>query len=370
MAKNVIQVVAPISEYGLGYNYAKYLLDNAATGPLNFEVSSLGGDLNQAKQVKKLIADRGDVTVDFFGYCASAVTILGHGAANSRIYSDAFFLVHKPLIWVDEWGSMNADDLEQVIADLVSKKQDAEVQTLSLAKEYVENCGIELSVVLDVMANPRWLTPQEAVDYGFVNEIIPAATAKKALVSNEIMAMISANQLPALPANSEPHTDDTLVTKIVAAISDLNPFKNQKTPAEMNKDFNFVNQVLGIEGIEVKNEMVSVPVAHLTLLDARIKADADAITNLTTERDTAQNSMTTFVNEVDELDATVKAAETPEAKVSAIKAKLASRPAQQPSAQQGTGGKGNATDEVDWESIDNMPHNQAADKEYVPQAKK
>lgn len=368
MAKNVIQVVAPIGEYGLGYNYAKYLLEDAAAGPLNFEVSSLGGDLNQAKQVKKLFVDRGDVTVDFFGYCASAVTILGHGAANSRIYSDAFFLVHKPLVWVDTWGSMNADDLEQAITELQSKKMDAEVQALSIAKEYVENCGIELNVVMDLMKNPRWLTPQEAVDYGFVNEIIPATTSKKANVSNEIMAMISANQLPALPTNStEPDKEDTLVQKIVNAI---NPFKPSKTPAEMNKDFTFVNQVLGVEGVEVKNETVTIPVAQISLFEARIKADADKITNLTTERDAAKTNMDSFTNKVDEIDATVKAAATPEAKVAAITAKLASRPAAQASAQQSNGGEGSATDTVNWDEMDKLPHNQAADKDYVPQSKK
>lgn len=358
MAKNVIQVVAPISEYGLGYNYAKYLLDNAAKGPVNFEVSSLGGDLNQAKLVKKLITDRGDVTVDFFGYCASAVTILGHGAANSRIYSDAFFLVHKPLVWVDTWGSMNADDLDQAITDLQAKKLDAEVQALQIAKEYVENCGIELNVVMGLMKDSRWLTAQEAVDYGFVNEVIPAITSKKANVSNEIMAMITANQLPALPANSE-NSDETLSARIKAEISKLFPSnKPQKTPAEMNKDFTFVNQVLGVEGVDVKNETVAIPVAHITLLEARIKADADKITNLTTERDAAKTNMDSFTNQVDEIDATVKAAATPEAKVTAIKAKLASRPAANASSSHSNNGEESATDTVVWDEIDNLPHNQ------------
>ena len=83
------------------------------------------------------------------------------------------------------------------------------------------------------------------------------------------------------------------------------PSKNLIT--EMKKDFTFVNQVLGVEGVEVKNDMVTIPVANMALLDARIKADSDSITNLTTERDTVQTNLDNFTNQIDEIDATVKA---------------------------------------------------------------
>ncbi|HRZ98806.1 MAG TPA: ATP-dependent Clp protease proteolytic subunit, partial [Paludibacter sp.] len=97
MSKNVIQLVGGISTWEISRNYVKYLLDEAPKGPLNVEISSLGGDVNQALMIKKLIADRGDVTLDYFGFCASAVTLLGHGASKTRIYDDAMYLVHKPL---------------------------------------------------------------------------------------------------------------------------------------------------------------------------------------------------------------------------------------------------------------------------------
>ncbi len=370
MSKNVIQLVGGISTWEISRNYVKYLLDEAPKGPLNVEISSLGGDVNQALMIKKLIADRGDVTLDYFGFCASAVTLLGHGASKTRIYDDAMYLVHKPLLWVDEWGSMNEDEIEDAISRMQAAKKDAETATLMIAQSYVKNRSLEMSKVMELLKESRWLSAQEAVDLGLVDELIPAVAAKKPQMTNQIQAMMKANDLPDLPQNSEKNTDDTLVTKIVSAISDLNPFKHSKIPAEMNKEFTFVNQVLGVEGVEVKNETVTIPVAQLTQLDARIKTDADSITNLTTERDTAQTNMSNFTNDVDAIDATVKAAATPEAKVTAIKAKLALRPAQQPSAQQGNGGEGSVTDTVDWDEMDKLPHNIAADKEYVPQVKK
>lgn len=358
MSKNVIQLVGGISTWEVSRNYVKYLLDQTTAGPLTVEISSLGGDVNQALQIKKLLVDRGDVTVDYFGFCASAVTLLGHGVVKTRIYEDAMYLIHKPLIWVDEWGSMNEDDIAGSIERMQTAKKDAEAATLMIAQSYVKNRGIEMSKVMELLKESRWLSAQEAVDLGLVDEVIPAVAAKKPQLTNHIQAMIASNDLPEMPVNStEPDKDDNLVQKIVNALK----LKNQK-PSEMNKDFTFVNQVLGVEGVDVKNETVTIPVAQLTLLNARIKDDAAKITNLTTERDTAQTNMTNFTNKIDEIDATVKAAATPEAKVTAINAKLASRPAAQPANPQGKEGESSVTDEVAWDDIDQLPHNVEADK--------
>lgn len=373
MAKNLFQVVMPVAESGLGYYYAKYLLDQADKGPVTFEVSSLGGDLNQAKLVKKLFADHGEVTVDFFGYCASAATILGHGSANTRIYSDAFFLVHKPLVWVDTWGRMNADDLETAIAELQAQKKDAEVQALSIAKEYCDYTGMSMPDIMALMKKERWLTAQEAVNMGFVNEIIPAVKGKKPVVTNEVLAMISARALPTLPESSSVNDEEkNLFQKFTNFI---NQNKNQKN--EMRKEFSFINQVLAVEGVNESNGQITMSVEHVMALNNKIKADADAIANITAERDnavtakgTAETALNDFTAKVDGIDATVKAAETPEAKVEAINAKLALRPAAPAASTQKNGGDDSVTDSVDWDTIDNLPHNQAADKDSVSQPKK
>lgn len=368
MAKNLFQVVMPVSEYGLGYNYTKYLLDSADKGPVTFEVSSYGGDLNQAKLVKKLFADRGDVTVDFFGYNASAVTILGHGAVNTRIYSDAFFLVHKPLVWVDAWGRMNADDIEAAITELQNQKKDAEVQTLSLAKEYVDYTGMSLPDIMALMKEERWLTAHEAVDMGFVNEVIPAVKGKKPVVTNEVLAMISANTLPQLPESSSITDDErSLFQKF------MNFKNNPKNPKiEMRKDLSFINQILSVEGVNESNGQITMSVEQVMALNNKIKADAESITTITAERDTAvtnqgtaETALTAFTAKIDGIDATVQAAADADAKVAAITAKLASRPAAAPAAPQGGNGGNAITDTVDQETIDNLPHNKAADRELT-----
>ena len=371
MAKDkVIELTGGVSEWNISRNYVKYLLDQAGTGPLLVDVSSLGGDVNQALGVKKLFADRGDVTVRYFGFNASSSTLLGHGAAKTQIYEDAFYLIHKPSLWVDAWGNMNADEIDAAIADLQAQKKDAETVTLMIAQDYVSNRGIEMSKVMDLMKEARWLSAKEAVELGLVDELIPA-TSKKTAVSNEFVAMMAANGFPELPADSS-EEEKSLFQKF---INFRNTNKNPKI--EMKKDLTFINQVLAVEGVNESNGQVTMSVEHALALNNKIKADADSIAAITAERDTAvtakstaETALTAFTASIDAIDATVKAAVTPEAKVTAITAKLASRPAQAAAAPQGGNGGEAITDGVDWEEMDKLPHNQAADKDYVPESKK
>lgn len=376
MAKNLFQVVMPVADYGLGYNYIKYLLDNADKGPLKFEVSSLGGDLNQAKLVKKLFADHGDVSIDYFGYCASATTVLGHSipVENTGIYSDAWFMIHQPLVWVDTWGRMNADDLTNAIEELKSQQKGAELQTLQMAQEYADYSGQSVEKMLALMKEEKWLTAQQAVDLGLVGKVIPSVKGKKSAITNELKEMIAACALPPIPeSSSDDEHEFNRFQKFYNRITN-NP-KNPKI--EMKKDLTFINQVLAVEGVNESNGQITMSVEHVLALNNKIKADADSIVAITAERDTAvtdkgtaETTLATFTNKVDELDATVKAAATPEAKVAAITAKLASRPAQPAAAPQGDASNETVTDSVEWSEIDNLPHNVAADKDYIPQAKK
>lgn len=372
MAKDkAIELTGGVSEWNLSRSYAKYLLDQAGTGPLFVDVSSLGGDVNQALGIKKLFADRGDITVRYFGFNASSSTLLGHGAVKTQIYEDSFYLIHKPSLWVDAWGQMNADEIDAAIADLTAQKKDAETVTLMIAQDYVNNRGMEMSKVMELMKESRWLSAKEAVELGLVDELIPA-TSKKTAVSNEVVAMMAANGFPALPANSSEEEEKNLFQKF------LNFKNNPKNPKiEMKKDLTFINQVLAVEGVNESNGQITMSVEHVLALNNKIKADADSIASITAERDTAviekgtaETTLATFTNEVDELDATVKAAATPEAKVAAITAKLASRPAQPAAAPQGDASNETVTDSVEWADIDSLPHNVAADKDYVAQTKK
>ena len=136
----------------------------------------------------------------------------------------------------------------------------------------------------------------------------------------------------------------------------------------MHKDLSFVNEVLGIEGVEVAENKVEITLEQLTTLNNTIKTNTEAVTNLTTEKDTAvtaKQTAETALNDVtaklDAIDPSIKANAD---KAAAVTALLVNRPAVAPTRVQSTKtGEETVTDETDWDAINALPHNQAADKE-------
>lgn len=359
----VIELSGDISAWNISRAYAKYLADQAGQGELIVDLCSMGGDVNEALGIKKLFSDRGDVTLRYYGFNASAATIIGHGAAKTQIYEDAFYLIHKPLVWVDEWGRMNEDEIQQSIDNLQAQKKNAEAVTLTIAQDYVKNRGMEMKVVMDLMKEEKWLTAKEAVDLGLIDEVIPASTGRKIEVSNSMVAMMKANGFPELPSNSsEAEKEESLITKIINRIN-----YPKQTQTKMRKDLTFVNQILGVEGVNENNGKVELTVEQILAFNNKLKSDSDTIVSLTSERDTAQNSLTDLNTRINALDATVANATTPEAKVAAITAKLASRPAAAAAAP--AGGASNpdvVEDSVEWDTINDLAHNKEVDAMYFP----
>jgi len=372
MAKErVIEILGGIGQYGCSIDYVKYMMDQLGAGPITAKTTSLGGDVNTALKIKDLFATHGDVTVEYIGFNASASTIVGHGASKTMIHEDSFYLIHKASVPVNPlWGSMNPDEIDQAIADLQADKKDAETVSLVIAQDYVNSRGMDMKTVMELITEARWISATEAVTLGLVDELIPSTSKKqKSVVTNEMVAMMTANGLP-LPytADDEATKEENFIQKI---INRINPPKPQ-IQNQMNKDLSFVNQVLAVEGIEVAENKVTMTLEQLTVLNTAIKTKNEEVTNLTTAKDaavtaqtTAETALTAFTAKIDGIDATVKVAADADAKVAAITAKLASRPSAAPAAPQGGNGGQAITDTVDQDTIDNLPHNKAADRELT-----
>ena len=175
----------------------------------------------------------------------------------------------------------------------------------------------------------------------------------------------------------------------VIALADFKPSRkssNQNNKVTLNsfipmkKQFVNVNKVLNVEALEATEEGVFLNEDQLELVDnqiaqidtlnskhataidavtAELATANETVTNITAERDTARTELANALNPFDAIDATIAAAETPEAKVQAIRTLLAAKPGAAPT--QNLGGADPITDDVDWEAIDNLPHNQSVD---------
>ncbi len=193
MAKEII-----IDSYiGPGYyskQYIRAMLKNV-TNP-TIKLSSLGGDFNHAIDMHDQIAAHGNVTIELTGFNASSSTILAIAGAKIRMSENSFFLIHKVMSWIDKWGYMNEDELQALIDGLEKEKDENAKLTLTLAKMYVKKTGKEISEILALMKKETWLTAEEALEWGFIDEIFNPAQKVNHLNNYKMVALLNAAGLP------------------------------------------------------------------------------------------------------------------------------------------------------------------------------
>lgn len=338
MNETVITLFGAIDRFWYNKNYLKYFLDKAKDQPVRLKVSSPGGDVAEAIAMSSLMAEHGNVTVEFISFNASAATILAFGANSIEMHEDGMWLAHKCSLGVDIWGQLNADQIEGAIKELQNKKKSAEAIDLMIAQKYINRSGKSLKDIITLMEEERWMPASEAKDWGFIDKIIPGAH-KKPQITNEITDCFTAIGLPlpvlnASEAETQPKGNDrNLVSQIIDGIKGLFPannksedISNSNTVISMRKEFTFINQILNSEGIEEKDGKISLTVENLQAInnaikvanEAKTKAESD-LAAANTARQTAENNLTAIVNDLDSLSDSVRNAADSKAKVQVIR---------------------------------------------------
>lgn len=333
MNETIITLFGTIDRYWYNKNYLKYFLDKAKGQPVRLKVSSPGGDVAEAVAMSSLMAEHGNVTVEFISFNASAATILAFGAKSIEMHEDGMWLAHKCSFGVEIWGRLNADQIEDTIKELQNTKKSAEAIDLMIAQKYINRSGKSLKEVIALMEEERWMPASEAKQWGFIDKVIPG-TNKKPQVTNEITDCFTANGLP-IPvldtAETDPKDEKNLVAQIVDGIKgffsgtdNIKDISNLNTV--MRKEFTFINQILNCEGVEEKDGKITLTVENLqavneaikTVNEAKTKAENDLAT-ANTARQTAENNLTAVVNDLDSLSDSVKNAADNKAKVQVIR---------------------------------------------------
>lgn len=192
-------------------------------------ISSLGGSVLDALQIRQLFADHGDVTVHLHGFVASAATIIAMGAREVRMGRYALMLVHRCSNWVDTWGMMNAEEIEQTIRSLNRDKEDLEVIDRVVASIYADRCGKKVEDCAAMMQEARWMTADECLEHGLVDKIesdeVPATAGDDGTVAG-----LAACGYP-LPDLSGRTQKPGIVEALTQALRNLFGAKPAETPA-------------------------------------------------------------------------------------------------------------------------------------------
>ena len=293
-----------IDSYGWFRWNIQHVLAQHRDEEVHLVIMSPGGVVNEAIAISDLLAEHGNVTIEFSGLAASSATWLAFGAKHIIMHDDTLWLCHKSSTMVDQWSQMNADELDAYIEKLKGQQKSLEVIDAIIAKKYLDRAsakGKSLQQVVDLMKEERYLPATDCLAWGFVDEVLPTKSVPAEdcyTISNELLGAI---HLPLRAENDQTHTAESgLVERIVQGVKSLfkgnasyedvhevnntdgeapsgeNATTQSSTNTIMKKDFVSINALLLVEGVEVTDGKVALTVDQLTAIENALKASADA----------------------------------------------------------------------------------------------
>lgn len=212
-----------VGYWNFNSDYVNWVLDKNKDSEVNVLINSLGGYTHEGVAISSLFKLHGNVHVHFVGHNASAATIAAMGAKRVTIDEDAAFLVHKCLMPVMEWDYMNADELDAHIKKLEKIKQDQDTLDTCIAGMYARRCKKSKDELLGLMTVGGWLTPEQALEWGFVDEITHYSDDEKPELTEATISSLSAAGIP-LPPNIK-KKKGSIMERFLAFLQ--SPFSNQ-----------------------------------------------------------------------------------------------------------------------------------------------
>lgn len=148
-------------------NFIKELA-NISASTIHLRINSPGGDVFAARCIEQAIVESGKTMIAHIdGLCASAATYIALACGKVLMGEGSLFMIHNA--WTMAWGDKN--DLTKT-ATLLNKIDG------TLANSYAKKTGKDAADIAALMDAETWFNAQEAVDYGFVDEVSSTETAK------------------------------------------------------------------------------------------------------------------------------------------------------------------------------------------------
>lgn len=180
----------------------------AANGePIEVEINSPGGDVFSGSEIyTALMGYAGGVTTKVVGVAASAASIIAMAGNPAMVSPTAEIMIHN----VSMYAGGDYRDHEHA-AQMLRDYND------TIANAYMLKSGMEKEKILELMNQETWLTPQQALEMGLVDEIM----------FNSTPARFAASIGGMLPQE--------VITKVRNALNDRAHFNLQKIQARQNQ---------------------------------------------------------------------------------------------------------------------------------------
>ena len=335
MAKNNFRIDGEISSY-TAWAVKQFLRDNKGKA-VTVTMASYGGDVASAVRISHAFAEHGDVTLIHDSYNASAATWL-FGAKNIKMYSDCMLYIHCSSKDYYYWQSMNAEELKALGVQQKEDIKQLENVDRIIARKYADRSNGKYTVddMLNLMKAHPWITADQCLEYGFIDEIISEKMPSKP--SNSMQAGFRNCAIP-LPEGVAFQDERSFLQKLADLFTANSNFNNNITTV-MNKKYVTVNSLVNVEGFEEKDGKVVLTTAQMQVIEDALVEKNGKIENhgnLETEladvknlKQEAEGQLTSASNALDAISDDVKKETGIMNKIKKIKEVLDKIPAKSP----------------------------------------
>jgi len=231
MAKFNIDILGEISESVNSYNSVRSKINDAKGEEINLVISSGGGSVTEGMGIADLIANYpNETTATGIGLVASIATVVLLSADKVKMTENAFLMIHRP--WSYTMG--NADELEataELLDKMEAKLLDIYTASVYKRKGYQNNLNENIT---KMMAAETWMTAQEALEFGFIDEIVKVGEKNIDLLPLQNSLSKFLNVPAALLINNK--KDDDMGNSILEKIKNLLNAVDEKVENVMTEE--------------------------------------------------------------------------------------------------------------------------------------
>ena len=273
-------------------DYVDYILEKYKDQEVNVLIDSLGGSVATALSVSSSFKRHGNVHVHYVGMNASAATIASLGAKRVTIDRQAMYLVHKCSQFMLLWDQMNADQLQQFIEECEKTKKNLDKIDLNIASGYAARCKKGQDDLLALMKEGGWLTAEEALGWGFVDEVTDLSEDEKPRMTEEVKNFLAAEGIPMpnVPMEESEEGDERgIIARLKEFLRGLYP--NSETTNQvlstMKKTYVNVCRILKCEGLDASEDgKIVMTEEQVQIIEEAMATDGDKLAQL--QADVAQ----------------------------------------------------------------------------------